>query len=273
MSTEFGARVENAPLSEATIVGKAIGRALAGGRPVAFLQFADFLPLAFNQIASEMASMFWRTDGEWECPVILMAPSGGYRQGLGPFHAQSFEAIACHIPGLDVLYPSSAADACGLLNAAFHSGRPTLFFYPKALLHDASVALIGSTERQIVELGSASIVRAGADITFIAYGNCVKLCAIAADWLKQVGLSAEIVDLRSLSPLDEETIIRSVRKTGRLVVAHEDVGTCGLAAEIMAFVAQKLDGIRMARAVRADTFVPCNFAKSARHPSICAYGS
>ena len=260
LSTEFGTRVENAPLSESTIVGKAIGRALAGGRPVAFLQFADFLPLAFNQIASEMASMHWRTDGEWDCPVILMAPSGGYRQGLGPFHAQSFEAIACHIPGLDVLYPSTATDACGLLNAAFESGRPTLFFYPKALLNDASVALTEPAERQMVALGSASVVRAGADITFVAYGNCVRLCIAAADWLKQVGISSEIIDLRSLSPLDEEAVVRSVRKTGRLLVAHEDVGACGLAAEVMAFVGQKINGVRMARAVRAETFVPCNFA-------------
>ena len=260
LSTEFGTRVENAPLSEATIVGKAIGRALAGGRPVAFLQFADFLPIAFNQIASEMASIHWRTDGEWDCPVILMAPSGGYRQGLGPFHAQSFEATACHVPGLDVLYPSTAADAAGLLDAAFASGRPTLFFYPKALLNDAAVALPNAAVRPVVEIGKAALVRSGADITFVAYGNCVRLCIAAADWLKEAGLSAEIIDLRSLSPLDETAILRSVRKTGRLLVAHEDVGTCGLAAEIMARVGQSIAGVRMGRAVRADTFVPCNFA-------------
>ena len=158
-----------------------------------------------------------------------------------------------------MLYPSTAADACGLLDAAFESGRPTLFFYPKALLNDASVALGSSAERHAVTIGSASIVRAGADITFVAYGNCVRLCLAASDWLKQVGISAEIVDLRSLSPLDETTILNSVRKTGRMLVAHEDVGTCGLAAEIMALVAQKGGDVRMSRAVRADTFVPCNF--------------
>ena len=99
-------------------------------RPVAFLQFADFLPLAFNQIMSEMGSMFWRTAGDWQCPVIVMVACGGYRPGLGPFHSQTFEALASHVPGIDIFMPSTAADAAGLLNAAFESGRPTLFFYP-----------------------------------------------------------------------------------------------------------------------------------------------
>ena len=260
LSTEFGARVANAPLSEATIVGKAVGRALAGGRPVAFLQFADFLPLAFNQIASELATIHWRTAGEWDCPVIVMAPAGGYRQGLGPFHAQSFEGLACHVPGLDVVYPSNAADAVDLLEAAFESGRPTLFFYPKALLHDAAVALPAKGPLPFSTLGTAALVRTGADITFVAYGNCVKLCGEAADWLKPLGIEADILDLRSLSPLDFDAVLNSARKTTRLVVVHEDVGTGGIGADLVARVAERSTGVRAARVVRDDTHVPCNFA-------------
>ena len=119
LSQAFPTRVTNSPLTESTIVGVAIGRALAGARPVAFIQFADFLPLAFNQIISELGSMYWRTDGGWQCPVIIMAPCGGYRPGLGPFHAQTLESVMAHVPGVDVLMPAHAADAADLLNAAF----------------------------------------------------------------------------------------------------------------------------------------------------------
>src|SRR5688500_4106681 len=121
LSTAFPGRVRNAPLSESTIVGTAIGQALAGKRPVAFLQFADFVPLAFNQIISELGSMYWRTNGTWQCPVVLMISCGGYKPGLGPFHAQTLESVLAHVPGIDVVMPSSAADAAGLLNAALAS--------------------------------------------------------------------------------------------------------------------------------------------------------
>ena len=140
LSSQFPGRVLNSPLSESTILGVSVGRALAGQRPVAFIQFADFLPLAHNQIASELATMYWRTAGRWEAPVIVMAACGAYRPGLGPYHAQTGEATIAHIPGLDVFMPSTATDAAGMLNAAFASGRPTLFLYPKALLNDLSVA-------------------------------------------------------------------------------------------------------------------------------------
>ena len=135
LSTAFPGRVRNAPLSESTIVGTSIGRALTGQRPVAFIQFADFLPLGFNQIISELGSMYWRTDGSWQAPVILMVSCGGYKAGLGPFHAQTLESILAHVPGIDVVMPSSAGDAAGLLNAAFQSKRPTVFLYPKSGLN------------------------------------------------------------------------------------------------------------------------------------------
>ncbi len=261
LSTAFPGRVRNAALSESTIVGTAIGRALAGGRPVAFLQFADFLPLAFNQIASELGSMHWRTDGAWACPVIVMIPCGGYRPGLGPFHAQSLESLAVHVPGIDVFMPSTAADAAGLLNAAFDSGRPTLLFYPKALLNDRGLATSADVRRQFVPVGRARVERRGDDITLVAYGNAMERCRRAADALAAVGAQAELIDLRSLSPWDEETVLASARKTGRLLVVHEDNRSCGMGAEVLATVAQKAGTpVRVARVTRADTYVPCNFS-------------
>ena len=155
LSSQFPGRVLNSPLSESTILGTSIGRALAGQRPVAFIQFADFLPLAQNQIAAELAMLYWRTAGRWEAPVIVMAPCGAYRPGLGPYHAQTGEATWSHIPGLDVFMPCTAADAAGLLNAAFESGRPTLFLYPKALLNDMTLATARDVERQFVPIGPA----------------------------------------------------------------------------------------------------------------------
>ncbi len=261
LSTAFPGRVHNAALSESTIVGTAIGRALAGGRPVAFLQFADFLPLAFNQIASELGSMYWRTDGAWACPVIVMIPCGGYRPGLGPFHAQSLESLAVHVPGIDVFMPSTAADAAGLLNAAFDSGRPTLLFYPKALLNDRGLATSADVRRQFVPIGRARVERRGDDITLVAYGNAMQHCRRAADALATAGTQAELIDLRSLSPWDEETVLVSARKTGRLLVVHEDNRSCGMGAEVLATVAQKAGTpVRVSRVTRADTYVPCNFS-------------
>jgi 2-oxoisovalerate dehydrogenase E1 component len=261
LSTEFPGRVRNAALSESTIVGTAIGRALAGGRPVAFLQFADFLPLAFNQIASELGSMYWRTDGSWECPVIVMIPCGGYRPGLGPFHAQSLEALAMHVPGIDVFMPSSAADAAGLLNAAFDSGRPTLFFYPKALLNDRTVATSRNVREQFVPIGRARLERRGDDLTLVGYGNAMERCRLAADALATVGVRTDLIDLRSLSPWDEHAVLASARRTGHVLVVHEDNQSCGMGAEVLATIAQSAGmAVKMARVTRADTFVPCNFS-------------
>lgn len=263
LSNQFPGRVVNSPLSESTIVGTAIGRALAGGRPIAFLQFADFLPLAFNQIISELGSMYWRTDGAWDCPVILIATCGGYRPGLGPFHAQSLEAIAVHTPGLDVAMPARAGDAVGMLNAAFASGRPTLFLYPKSCLNLNGAADVTSpdVEQQWVPIGKARIIRAGTDITLVGYGNTVQRCMLAAETLAEQGIEAEVIDLRWLSPWDQETVLDSVRKTSRLVVVHEDNQSCGMGSEILATIAEQVKSpVQLRRVTRADTFVPCNFA-------------
>ncbi|MHC1743646.1 MAG: thiamine pyrophosphate-dependent enzyme [Syntrophobacteraceae bacterium] len=260
LSTQFPGQVRNSPLSESTIVGKSIGQALAGGRPVAFLQFADFLPLAFNQIVSELGSLHWRTDGGWQAPVIVMVTCGGYRPGLGPFHAQSFEAIVSHAPGIDVMLPSNAVDAAGLLNAAFESNRPTLFFYPKSLLNERTVTLPSDKTDLLVPIGKSRILREGRDITLVGWGNTVGHCVEVAETLSGAGFSAEVVDPRTLSPLDTETVRMSAEKTGKLVVVHEDNRSCGLGAELIAAVSEAVrTPVRMVRVTRPDTFVPCNF--------------
>ena len=260
LSTEFGDRVRNSPLSESTIVGTAVGRAMAGERPVAFLQFADFLPLAYNQLVCELGSVFWRSNGEWAAPVIVMVACGGYRAGLGPFHSHSFESAMAHVPGLDVYMPSTAGDAAGLLNTAFETGRPSVFFYPKALLNDSSFATSTDVHRQSTPLAVARKVRVGHDVTLVAWGNGVPLCSKVADALENEGVEAEVLDLRSLSPWDERAVIASAEKTARLIVVHEDNHTCGLGAEVLATVAERSRvPIAMRRVTRADTLVPCNY--------------
>lgn len=261
LGTEFGDRVQNSPLSESTIVGVSIGRALAGQRPVAFIQFADFLPLAFNQIISELGSIYWRTDGAWTAPVIVMVACGGYRPGLGPFHAQTLESVMAHVPGVDVMMPSTAADAAGLLNAAFRSGRPTIFFYPKSCLNDPEQTTSPDVDRQLVPIGVARKVRSGRDITMVAWGNTVRLCQRAAEELDAIGVETELIDLRCLSPWDERMVVASAEKTSRLLVVHEDNVTCGFGAEILATVAERARvPVAMRRVARPDTYVPCNFA-------------
>ncbi len=260
LSTKFPARVRNAPLSESTILGTCIGQALTGKRPVAFLQFADFLPLAFNQIACELGKHVLAQRWQWQAPVIVMVACGAYRPGMGPFHAGTHEAIMAHTPGVDVYMPSTAGDAAGLLNAAFQSQRPAIFFYPKALLNDPEQTTPSDVERQFMPIGVARKVRSGRDITFVAWGNTVRICQQAAEALETVGVGCDVLDLRTLSPWDERTVLASAEHTARLIVVHEDNHTCGLGAEVLATVAEKTRvPVAMRRVTRPDTFIPCNF--------------
>lgn len=260
LSTQFPGRVRNSPLSEATILGTCIGRALAGGRPVAFLQFADFLPLAFNQLATELATMAWRTNGGWRAPVIVLAACGAYRPGLGPFHAHTFEALLAHLPGIDVGMPATAADAAGMLNAAFDSERPTVILYPKALLNDRERGTSADVARQSIPLGLARLLRGGDDLTLVGWGNTIPLCEKVTDALATIGVTADVLDLRWLSPFDRDAVLRSVQKTRRLLVVHEDNLTAGFGAEVIAAVAESIEGpVQYRRLARPDTFVPCHF--------------
>lgn len=260
LSTTFAGRVSNSPLSESTIVGTSIGRALAGGRPVAFIQFADFLPLVCNQLATELGSLHWRTCGQWRAPVIVIAASGGYRPGLGPFHASTYDALVAHLPGIDVAVPSSAADAAGMLNAAFQGERPTVLLYPKALLNDPLRSTSPDVDRQLVPIGSARVLRPGTDLTLVGWGNTVPLCEQVADTLGAAGTSVEVIDLRWLAPWDRATVCASARKTGRLLVVHEDNLSAGFGAEVLAAVAESVDRhVQCRRVARPDTHVPCHF--------------
>ena len=260
LSSAFPGRVRNAPLSESTILGTSIGRALAGGRPVAFLQFADFLPLAFNQLAAELATLEWRSNGGWHAPVIVLAACGAYRPGLGPFHAHTYESLLAHLPGIDVGMPASTAVAAGILNTAFASRRPTVILYPKALLNDREHTTSSDVSRQIIPLGRARCVRKGTDITLVGWGNTLPLCEKVASALDTVGITAEVLDLRWMAPFDREAVCTSARKTRRLLVVHEDNQTAGFGAEILASVAETLDiPIQYRRLTRPDAYIPCNF--------------
>ncbi len=260
LSTQFPGRVANAPLSESTIIGVSIGRALAGERPVAFIQFADFLPLAHNQIVNELATMYWRSAGQWTAPVIVMAPCGGYRPGLGPYHSQSGESVYVHAYGVDVMMPATAGDAAGMLNAAFASQRPTMFFYPKALLNDMSVATSPNVSEQLTPIGVARKARSGGDITLVGWGNTVKLCEKAADALQSADVDAEVLDLRSLAPWDRKGVLASAERTARLVVVQEDSSACGVAAEVLAHVAEHARvPVAMRRVSREQGLLPCHF--------------
>jgi 2-oxoisovalerate dehydrogenase E1 component len=264
LSTRHGAdRVTNAPLAESTIVGVAVGRALAGERPVAMLQFADFVPIAFNQIACEMATIPWRTADAMAMPVVVMAPCGAYRPGLGHFHAQTNDSLLAHVPGLDVAMPANPADAAGLLNAALASGRPTAFLYPKALLNDRAVAASCppfDPASHLVPFGQAAIVRPGRDVTLLGWGNTVGLCRAAADDLVRAGVEAEVIDLRTLAPWDCATVLASTRRTGHLIVVHEDNHSAGFGAEVLATVLeQSPQPVAARRVTRPDVPIPCHY--------------
>lgn len=263
LSRDFPGQVINSALTESTILGVSIGRAMAGGRPVACIQFADFLPLAFNQMACELASIHWRTNGGWQCPVVVMAPCGAYRPGLGPYHAHTHESALAHLPGLDVVMPSCAADAAGLLNAAFanqSTGRPTVFLYPKVCLNDPALAAPPSALDQVLQPGTARWVSRGNDLTLVTWGSTVPLCAKAAAALQSAGVTVDLIDLRSLSPWDRAGVVASVARTGRLVVVHEDSQTCGFGAEVVSGVSEGCaTPFKARRITRGDTYPPTNY--------------
>ncbi|MEZ6114635.1 MAG: beta-ketoacyl-ACP synthase 3 [Pirellulaceae bacterium] len=260
LSTEFPGRVVNSPLTESTIMGVSIGRSLAGERPVAFLQFADFMPLAFNQIASELATMYWRTDGSWETPVIVMMACGGYRPGLGPYHAQTYEGTLAHIPGIDIFMPSTAADAAGMLNAAFRSRRPTFFLYPKALLNDPQLATSANVAEQFVPIGPARKVRGGRDITLVGWAtrsNCARR--------RPRRLGSRCRSRNSRPPVLSRLGTRAFRagfgrENSSVAGRPRRPSTCGLGGEILATVAEKTRvPVAMRRVTRPDTHIPCNY--------------
>jgi len=233
---KYGAdRVIDSPLAELSIVGVGIGAALYGMKPICEIQFADFIYPAFNQIISEAAKMTYRTNATWTVPMVIRAPYGGGIGG-GLYHSQSVEAFFTHIPGLKVVIPSSPYDAKGLLKSAVRDPNPVIFLEPKK-----GYRLIKGEvpeEEYLVPIGPAKITREGEDLTIFAYGMMHYYALQAAEQLEQDGISAEVVDLRTLYPVDRETILSSVKKTGKALVVHEDNLTGGYGGEIAAIVAE-----------------------------------
>ncbi len=237
LQAEFGAdRVADTPLSENGIVGGAIGMALYGMRPVAEIQFVDFIFPAFDQIVSELAKLRWRSAGQYSCPVVVRAPYGGGIRG-GLYHSQSPEAYFCHTPGLQVVIPSTPSDAKGLLLSALAGDDPVIFLEPKRLYR--SVKEDVAEGRTSVPIGKARTAREGEHLTVLCYGAMVPVAVEAAEMSAEKGWSVEVIDLRTLLPLDQAAVLASVRKTGRVVILHEAPRTCGYGAELAALVAEQ----------------------------------
>lgn len=239
LTAKYGVgRCFNSPLAESSIIGIALGMSVNGYKPVVEIQFTDYMWTGVNQLFNELASFYYRSDGEWNCPVVVRMPYGGYIQG-GPYHSQSNEAHLAHCPGLKVVVPSNAADAKRLLKAAIRDPNPVMFLEHKALYRQrVFCARKEPEEEDVIPLGKAKIVRSGSDVTVVCWGMTVFMAAQAADALEQE-ISVEVIDLRTLVPLDLETILHSVQKTGKLLIAQEAARTCGFAAEVASRVVEE----------------------------------
>lgn len=244
---EFGAqRVRNTPLAEGIIAGTAVGAAAGGLRPVIDLLFAPFLCFAMDQIVNSAGKLRYLSGGQFEFPMVVMALTGG-GWGVGAQHNHNIEAWFVHSPGLKVVMPSTAADFKGLLKAAIRDDNPVLFFSDIALGFVPGDVPEGE---HVVPLGQANVLRAGGDVTLISYAKTVHTCLEAAGKLAEQGIDAEVIDLRTLKPLDEATLLRSVQKTGRCVVVHEANGLCGVGAEVAARLGEKAFGSLKAPVLR-----------------------
>jgi 2-oxoisovalerate dehydrogenase E1 component beta subunit len=229
-------RVVDSPLAELTIVGVGIGAALYGKHPICEIQFADFIFPAFNQIVSEAAKMNYRSNGDWTVPMVIRAPYGGGIGG-GLYHSQSVEAFFAHVPGLKVVIPSNPYDAKGLLKSAVRDPNPVMFFEPKKG-YRLIKGEVPDDEEYTVPIGPAKVSREGRDLTVFSYGMMHHYALQAAEIVAKEGIEVEVVDLRTLYPVDRETILESVKKTSKALIVHEDNLTGGYGAEIAATIAE-----------------------------------
>ena len=234
---EFGEeRVIDTPLAEGGIIGTAIGMALYGMKPVPEIQFADFIFPAFDQIVSEAAKFRYRSGGEYTCPMVIRTPVGGGIRG-GHYHSQSPESLFIHTAGLKVVCPSNPYDAKGLLRASINDPDPVLFFEPKRVYR--AVKMEVPEGEYTLPIGKAKVVREGDDVTVIAWGAMLFEALASAEEVAGQGVSAEVLDLRTLWPVDIDTIVESVKKTGRVVIVHEAPKACGFGAELLSLVTEK----------------------------------
>ncbi|WP_242362030.1 MULTISPECIES: alpha-ketoacid dehydrogenase subunit beta [Anaeromyxobacter] len=234
---EFGAdRVMDTPLAEGGIIGTALGMALYGLRPVPEIQFADFIFPAFDQIVNEVAKYRYRSAGQYSCPMVIRTPYGGGIKG-GHYHSQSPETHFVHTAGLKVVVPSNPYDAKGMLISAIRDPDPVLFFEPKRV-YRAAKGEVPEGEYQ-VPIGKAKVTREGSALTLVAWGSMWHEAEQAAREAEAEGIDCEVIDLRSLQPLDTDTLVQSVKKTGRAIVVHEAPRTCGFGAELAAILQEK----------------------------------
>lgn len=260
LSTTFGDdRVFNSPLAEASILGVANGMALAGLKPVVEIQFGDYIWPAFMQMKNETAAMRYRSNNAWSTPVVVRVAVGGYIHG-GLCHSQNIESIYAHVPGIYIAFPSNAADAKGLLKTACRINDPVLFCEHKGLYRQSSAIFPEPDDDYLIPFGKAKVVKEGNDITVVSYGVSMWDSVLAAKKLEEEsGYSVEVIDIRTIIPLDEETIFRSVKKTNKVIVIHEDTLTAGFGAEIAARISdncfQYLDG-PVKRIAAKDTHIP-----------------